>query len=330
MSACQSRQTDNEVETIHIDFSDIQNISLPSGEVKRIALQSDSIAMLDRVNAIIEHDEILYIRHGQRLSRFSSEGEYLGDVARQGRAANEYIDMWDVFGDDSSLYIFDYSNKKIVKYDYSDHALSSMLLTDTQNVINSIQPYMSGYVCKMGFWGFTRESPELGYFDENFKFVKLIGDSELTSGIAFGRQFSLFDDTVLYWRPLGTEIFGIDENLEIKPRYLVDFGERSLPVREWVDENETIEFVNENLSRYATLINNVVETDSTVGFTFASDSKMFIAVYDKRHKKSQIYTLALDDNEMINVIISYGDKVYIVTESVDSNGYIYTIDIDNL
>jgi hypothetical protein len=74
----------------------------------------------------------------------------------------------------------------------------------------------------------------------------------------------------------------------------------------------------------------VVETDSTVGFTFASDSKMWIAVYDKRHKKCQIYTIAPDDNEVINVIIAYGDKVYIVTESVDSNGYIYVFDIDSL
>ncbi|MDR1699788.1 MAG: 6-bladed beta-propeller [Lachnoclostridium sp.] len=111
---------DNPLEknVIPVDVSAIKEIKLPTENTQRIILGDDDHGMLGSVKNIYLQDSFLYVDHPEKISIYDYSGAFHGNISSQGRAANEYLNLWYSWVDDDALYIYDLNGKKIIQYSF--------------------------------------------------------------------------------------------------------------------------------------------------------------------------------------------------------------------
>jgi len=161
------------------------------------------------------------------------------------------------------------------------------------------------------------DGDELGFFDTDYRFVNTLSPLKIHSGLWLGNPFTQYGDEVLYWRQLENTIYAIRPDSTFSIKYTVDFGARTVPDRDFVDEYEQIDFINLDPNAYATFLSNVLETDDRVFFTFIYQSQKHLVVFDKSTKLTHTYHFTFPAGQTLNEIIPLPTGVWIVADEPD-------------
>lgn len=318
LCGCGSRaQTGMEAQTVAVDADG--SLGVDAVEAATIRLQGGESNVLGSVKQIFILDSDLYIHHGQLMSRYDRRGRFLGNISNRGRGPGEYLTLWYAWTEGRSLVLYDLNGKKTLTYDPRSGSISEKQIDGQGGRFQAAIPCAGGYVGKLSWRGMP--GGELGLFDEAYNFVRPIGELELTSGLWLGNPFGRYGEEILYWRQLGDKIYAIGD--DIREKYLVDFGDRSVPERGFVDDYERIEFINATPDAYAGMIDNVRETDEELMFTFIYRAKKHLAVYDKKSRRTRVCHFILPAGEVLNSIIPLDDDVLVVADVPDGNSVIY-------
>ncbi len=321
----QHPQTDGVV--VSVSVSQSQNTELASSAAKTIRLEDGPV--IGSVKSIFRTDSVFYIHHGQIMSRYDMQGRFLGNISHQGRGPGEYLTLWYCWERDQSVFLYDLDGKKILTYPHDSGTLSERTIDDQGKRFQAIIPFGKGYVGKMGYDG-TEECRELGFFDENYLFIKPVGSMTLRSGLWLGNSFAgLGENEVLYWRQLENDIYTIRPDSTISIKYTIDFVDRNVPKRDFVDEYEKIDFINSDPNAYATFLSNVSETAENLLFTFIFQAQKHLAVFDKTTRQTRIYHFVLPENQTLHDIFPTREDIFIVATNTTSPNSIlvYTLDL---
>ena len=138
--------------------------------------------------------------------------------------------------------------------------------------------------------------PELSVYDNNFQYVKDLGQHELRSGIQLWRQlFHGSDGDILYNRYFYNDILSYSSD-SLRIKYTVDFGSHTMSNQESMqDEYDCIEYLNAHQDKFASMISNIEETSRTFSFQFSFDANRYITIFDKNNKKSETYSFRSDE-----------------------------------
>ena len=268
-----------------------------------VVLENSKDAFMSSIIYVDAADGILLVSSGDKILTFDKSGRYIRQIGDQGNASNEYVSFGDVFVRDGRVNIFDNSRKRLLQFSLTGEYIQGREF-DTKDPVADVFPTDQGqYVCKPTFQGGgSRHIPEFELYGSNFKRLRKSGNI-LAPGIKPRVElFQYAPDSLYYWKILRDTIFSVDMEMNVGPRYFIDFGKFSIPrsVRnDHPDIIDLITYLNANGSSYASVIQHVVEKDDTIAFTFAFDGKCLVAVIDKKDKsKCRVLDITLTERNL--------------------------------
>lgn len=328
-----SRNIQTETQTIEVDLSASHIVDLENNPPLKGAM-----AILQEPLGLIQDfyfvDSVYIIRSGGKMYRFDVRGSFLGGISSQGRGSNEYLSIDDSWIEEDKVFMWDINNKQVLKYSLLDGEISTTALSPDAgtNPFASLIPMKSGgYVGEMIFQGTADSPPELALYNDDFLFMSRIGDMKRNSGLTLGRTLSQYEDEVLYWRKLENTIYTIDNQGNIRPKWLVDFIGHNVPEpQEGEDDYDRLDLINSKPTFYATLLSDVIESDNGLLFTYVHNGYKYLACYDKRKKRIDTFAFQTSAADVkADIFITSPDNICVYVPE-DDHSTIYRIDLPAL
>ena len=225
-----------EINLESIDKIDLE-ASIPMDEfvssVTCIPLETSDSCLIKGVQKCIETKDFFFIASDGKLYKFTVAGKFLQLIGNIGQGPEEYVGVKDfqINEADSILYIMDYFGRKMIKYDFDGHFLSSFRLPDDYAVTSFC--LNEGRVV---FLASTNSvSPEVTLYDEdNSSTVKISRrEREMKEGEAFmGDVYSYQRDgkTFLY-HYFNDTVYVLDRR-KLLPAYYIKTGKRTFEYEE--------------------------------------------------------------------------------------------------
>ena len=317
--------------TVNVDSA----INISTTAITKVVLNKDGNPLfLGYISGFtpVNSDEIIIATHAKPLMKFNIyTGNMLSEVGRIGRAANEYsalFDMW--IEQDTLLAAYDINTKQILRYNINTCKFvnSSLLIENADsNPFSMLCPLGDGqFVGKSTYKGMPTN--ELALYDNDYRFIKQIGDDKFNSGLKLGRNFAQYKDEVLYWKPFGCDIYNITKE-KISLKYKFDFVNMNIDPSKFDAEYKLIEHMNANPTKYAGVIANYSENDSFVCFRFSHNRNKYLAVHDKSLRETKSYLFSDSPGSSLLDIFIVDNNVVLFYATPNEN-YIKTIDISEL
>lgn len=341
---CIEKETNVFLDKIAINVDSCIELNLELGEI--IPLETSDSSLLYDIVSVDQIKNTYFIRSRNKVLAFGEDGKYLYNVSGKGQGNKEYVRLSSFFIDNNELCIYDNTTYRVLRFDPSGDYLRTerVVVNNNQECIPYlIFPLGNGqYIAKNQFNGTPgATTPLLSLLDDKYAVTEKVESRLCQTG------FSLFDfmsydhknAVATYWEPLNDTIYTVDDH-EISPKYIVDFGENSIPESERLNKDvyDLIDFVNktEN-SKYATFVRYVHEEKNYVYFVFGHEKNNLLAKYDKQTQRSTVYTLSLDKRGQQYKLASFfkieKDKIIMVLEdckNVESNQSLFIIDKNRL
>lgn len=225
---------------------------------------------------------------------FSREGKFLNRIGAKGRGPNEYLGANAVFLDDSMVNIYDFYKQTINRYNYRGDFVDNIAVGKS---LSSLIPDSEGYVGYNTYSG-NEISPAFTWFDKDFTVLKEGGLNRI-NGSSMPNVFSKYGNNIDFWAILNDTIFDVSKEI-VTPKYVVDFEKYTFP-SDITTITEKFEYYAKNASHVASMINNVIETDEIVAFTFQHNFILFWALYDKKGNITNLFKLSEVKNPYGNI-----------------------------
>lgn len=263
------------------------------GIISRVSFVNDNILVADFIN--------------DKLMLFSHDGKFIGNVGRKGQGPGEYIKIHDYFIKDNAIYIYDFSSRKILKYTLDGQYIDQYVMSFSFDKIVPT-PDGRGYLTLNTFSN-KDDGSKFSWLDNNFKLIASASQKR-ENGTSLPNMFFAYKKHILYWEMMNNIIFSIEGN-KVSPLYKVDFLSYNIP-NELNDIDKKVDYYAQNYSKTAGFINNVIETDSLLSFTFVHNLCTYWTVYNKSNNKYKIFKMA-ENGEMntLQYILSASEKYFI-------------------
>lgn len=326
--SCTSKEKTN---TILIDVNKAIEINVDEKFDDKIYFDTCQNAIIGNVNRVYTLDDSYIIYSKNKLLKFNkNDGKLIFKFSEVGKAKNEYIDLWDCWKSQDTLFIYDMNGRKILKYDINNNLIGTVPLNrDINKPFQTISPIGNDYyIGKRVYSG--EKTEELYLYDNNFIGIKEIKGLDLTSGIYLGYPFASYKNEILYWRHLDGVIYNIHLNGEVTEKYTINFGEMNIPSDiEFADEYEKLEFANKDAKQYATFVSNVFENDTYLFFTYLYNRGKYFALYDKKKNSERSFKVSSKAKMTINNIFM-NDDILIFAEDDNGESVLLTLKINNI
>ncbi len=281
LSSCNS-STDSSVMVLDVDPAAADELDL-SGHAS-VELQGGAGKIGYIQNAVVTDDEV-FIRSGGFLHEYGADGSYRRQIGNKGRALGEYIECSFFTFRNDTLFLYDFNGGKIMAYGRSGNFLSSYQAPSSVR-LDSFLPFDGQWIGRCVFLGtYNGNPPALGLYDNGFNFVSHLEGVTLSSSygvagnIAEGRTGS-----VLFWHCFHDRIFRISRDAGCSPAYEISFGKYSFPSPEPSEDYDygiLMSFRDEDwCASHAGCVENVVEDDRYLSFTYRFNGDVFIFRYD--------------------------------------------------
>lgn len=258
------------VDTIHLEATSSSLI----GAVSRVLFWKDNLLIGDFVNG--------------KLSMFSKEGHFISDIGKKGQGPDEYTNIHDFFVSNDTLNIYDFYRGRMLQYSMDGTFLGQRNVGSFS--FDRIVPLEDneGYVALSTFSN-KKDNPKFGWLDNDLNIVA-VSSEQRQNGASLPNMFFVNKKEVVYWEMMNNVIYSVS-NGNVCPLYKIDFLNYNIP-DDITDLNQRIEYYAANSSTTAGFINNVINTDSLLAFTFVHNLCTYWTVYDKKNGKSLFFQLA--------------------------------------
>lgn len=306
---------------IEVDLSEAVNVSLEGVDETRLMSQT----VLGKLIQIIVNDTLILVKTPEGVRGFSSEtGEETAVFSRKGRAADEYLNAWNVGFEDGLPYILDIDSKKMMYFNHEGGMIESKNLP-MSNPFQHIVKLDKGRYLGKRMYG-TGHISELSLYNADLQYVSDFGDLILRSGSNFGFPFYRNENGDVYYnRDFLNEIYRVADD-DLKLFYTIDFGDNNIPgLASFEDEMEIIMYSNQSVKEYATMVSGIYDSKKYFCFTFVFSGKRGYAVYDKTDKS--VTTYLFKDAEYMT---TSDDAVYIFSQTEENGTCFSRIALDKL
>lgn len=282
---------DNDLEVILIDpdkyetYLDLSEILSDSIEI--VPLETTDESLISQINQVELYKDKIYIsdEKSAKILVFTTSGQYLYSIGKQGMGPGEYSNMWDfTFIGDSVIVKDRYRNKYIVYDLYGNYHreifcdVPHFEIVSFGNNAYLVSNYMQSDYGNYNLFKFDLRtsniiSPEIPF---NEKIDK--------SGYGLRRYSSKYGDAATLIYPLNDTIYTLKEDI-VYPSYIIHYTSRSLPEDLDVERDELFDFVRKNryLKGFEYLQNS---KDYLLGYYSDDSFKYFL--FDKRNANIRV------------------------------------------
>ncbi len=242
------------------------------GVISRISFINDSILVADFIN--------------HKLSLFSPDGRFLTNIGKKGQGLGEYVSIHDYFIKDNIIHVYDFYRNVILKYSLSSQYLGEYSVPVAFDRVAYLP--LQGYIL-LNTFNNRENNPKFSWLDSDFN-LNSFSTEQRENGTSIPNMFYAHDQRVIYWEFMNNTIYSFTGN-QITPQYTIDFGEYNIP-ENLKDANEKVEYYSKNYSHSAGFINNVIETETILAFTFVHNLYTYWIVCNKIDETQQLFQLA--------------------------------------
>ena len=322
--ACNDKYSANDTMEIMVDVETSHDVTL--SELKTFSFTHNNHPMLiGTITKCIVADNVYYISSNNRLMSFDEKGRFITYIANAGRANNEYIGISDFWIYNGNIYIYDMNGKKIMEYSKDNKLIKSMPLKQLANEefipFSYLVPLANGYIGKCVWNGMDGSSPALAFYDSEYNYVHTLGNLTINCGLRLGYPlYNNGNDEVLYWNPLGTMVYGIDDKLEVCEKYHISFGDKTYPpLSNFADDYELLNKYkcdNEWRISHAGFIAYVWQKENILLFTYMYNNTPHLAVCNTVNNRNKSYRIDAS-NYIVKQWCFDGNSVFILGETED-------------
>lgn len=317
LTSCTKTNESNTVKEIYIDFDNIHTLDLSKGT--EIKLEFSDSSIIRSVDELRVYDNTHYlIRSRSDLLHFDENGNFKNQIGRKGNGPMEYTHFSSFFVKNTSVHIYDFMAKRILRYDWDGNYLNSVSLKDayTDLVPNYIYPIANNkYISKNTFGGDHQQTPTYSILDQDFNITSNITDRYIKNGVNTTNKFFADENAVLFWEIFNDTVFSVTNDTTFAPKYFINFNTKSIPSNiKSLDTYDIIDFANkpENKSKYATLVRCVYEDAHYLRFIFAHNAEVYYVKSNKRNDITKTYKLSYPD-KTVEPLIFFEDNTLIVS-----------------
>lgn len=262
------------------------------GFISRVSFINDSILVADFTNS--------------KLSLFAPDGKFITNIGKKGEGPSEYISIHDYFVKNNIIHIYDFYRNTILKYSTDNQYLGQYSVSTSYNKIIPFPP--KGYVT-LNTFNNQNNNPKFSWLDNNFNLIASTSENR-EDGNSIPNMFYFYKNHILYWETMNNIIYSLSEN-KISPLYEIDFGKYNIP-NNLNEINEKIGYYSKNYSQTAGFINNVIETDTILTFTFIHNLYTYWGIYNKKDNRKKIFQLAKNGEfDKLQYVTNYYNNQFI-------------------
>lgn len=274
-----------------IDKKESTKLSEIAERIEYIPLQTGDGFLIGEMEKLIVWNGNFYIweRLTDAILIFDSEGKFLHKIQKNGQGPDEYprIRYFTMDMKNGNIYIYSDMAKAIYAYTAQGDFIKkipSPLILDSFAVQGSYTYYYPGRLPNVEFYADTYPDQYRYVVMENDKFKlqqleHAYDERFLRIANAYG-DFSYYNDTILLVESLSQEIYAIDNDGHLSPRYRIIFSSNSyFPTYNELDvERFKLEKKQGNMT---TLFGVLFETSKYLFFNYAADGLIGLAYVNK-------------------------------------------------
>ena len=247
------------------------------------------------------HKNLIYINSdGKQLLVFDLNGKFLREIGKRGQGPGEFINVRDfIFTNEGTIEILDF--RKIERYSLEGKHLGTVNKFDFLgkdfycNPHSFCRAFTSGYF----LWGgiieiqdvqLLERSRMMYHVNDQMQVVNAYFDTKLGDKMTKDR-FKYYKDKILIIPSMyNYNIYQVNPNDSISIRYTFDFGNYGLETKEDLD-------ISSGLDTYVHNIDDYVETDLYLYFSFIYKNRFHYMLYAKKSKQFYIYSSSGNDKD---------------------------------
>lgn len=300
ISACKTQITEKEVDKIRyfirpdfeaaLDFYDTESLFSSN---KLIGLETKEESLLGVICKVMLYQERLYIfsKNPEKLLVFDISGKFLFKIGRFGNGPGEFALLSDFSIDkgNDELLILDMKKDQIFRYDMQGNYLGRVGLPFSVVLFEHIQKYYWLHPSKNS----DRESGSYWHLwdGENIHDKFFNYSNNRNGNLDQMHKNSVYKGNLTFWEPFNDTIYHINQNAKDSSqrtskafgyKSYVDFGTEKLDKKIWkMNLASKFDYLGK-VKNKCTWVNNVIETEDIIYFTFVSPKGPLNAFYDKQ------------------------------------------------
>lgn len=304
-----------ELEAIHVDFSNVQEILVDTTRI--IHLETTDNSLLYDIGRIEILDGKFFVFSRNVVKVFGADGKFLFQLSGRGQGPSEYSSISNFFLNGKFVSIYDLNTGKILNYDSNGNFVNSNRFKRGDGewgVSLLFRLNEDTYLAKNSYAGEDFKVPVFSLLDTDLKNRKMIGGRHLNTGMMLEDACYVDDnERILYWEPAKDTLFSV-MNESLDPLYKIDFGEYAIPENiARKDDYDRVMFLSkEENTKYAAMARYFQVAEGRILFSFVYD-KIYLCSYDEETKDTRVYSFKCPNDAY---------KAYFFFKVYDGNIYI--------
>ena len=322
--SCSKEKIEHDIIDLNIDVKKLSSVKDIFSDFHFVPLEIVDGKIIAEIDKIVFDSNYLYILDAKTNSIFiyNHKGKYINQIARRGRARDEYLSIDDMVVYDSHIYVLCRSSKKINVYSKDNKFIKSIPLNDWYmhfHILNESEMFLDSGDSNERNYNFIlydyQKGKELAFFDE-FKANQSYG----FSGVYPFNSYA--DDLLFVTKHFDMNVYLLKKTA-MTPKYRLNFNTDYLIPK---NANEMTKEKLSNLLRYKNVVTRIDEFKIDGEYIYMyydiflpsnGGSRTHITVVDKADNSSKTLLFRGDnDNKipMIGEILSINND-YLVTYS---------------
>ena len=313
------------------------SIKVDCGDTKEIILTEENsevfnLGVLDNIIDVLFYKGLLLTRSRNQVSAFDvNSGELVYRCSNRGRREDEFTSIIDAWIRDRTLYIYDFNSSKILCYDVTSGNYTGNTLVETPDKF-SLMRWDTENERYVGVRTFTQSPvPDLAVYDSSFNFKHYLDTPIKKSGIMVSPPLKVSEsDGILYHRPFERTVFRI-KDAALYETYLIDFGANQIP-ESLIEEQDLYDVIlhwTDNQDKFAAFSMDFSESDASFFFTYRFSDHVFLASYNKKNKKTEVYHFDKGGDSPSAKIYYHSNYIFVFTQ-IEDNTLMYKIPVERL
>lgn len=276
------------------------------------------------IDKVLPFDSGYIVCTSGKMLLYWNDGSLVRQIGRSGRASDEYLGYSDSWLSDGHLFLYDLNGRKVISYSLDGEVLDVVQVENTGESLpfQFVVPFGDGYVGKCIWNGTEGESPALAYYDSDFRYSVTLGELTVRSGLRLGYPIVPAScGTLLYWNPLGRDIYRISPDLRVEKAYEITFGAgRNFPALDTVDEYDLLDMARDAdwRSAHSGPVTYVWEYGERLLLLYYRGAQLMFSSYDRENREVETFGFGALDGKALLSSVFYDGKIHFFIENEDS------------
>lgn len=290
MSSCNENKYES-IENINVRIEEQTTINASSfiESFKIVKLKTNDDWLIHQVSKVIYENKYIYILDipGNCIFIFDEDGNARKKIKNIGLGPGEYIQIRDFFVENTNLYLMDYTQQAVLKYDFNFHFVDKI----------KVKTFASNVIVNDGsYWIYNEPLGKIPDFQftlinnkESFKKSFLSRNSSKHTYNWGGVNVFYINNQEKFLSPRYNDTIYSIQKSTVKPEFVINFSKQKFPL------NENINNFDITDSNFTYLVkSNFYVNEKFLIFDYINGGKRYYCIYD-REEKSNISGLINND-----------------------------------